>query len=66
MWGRKDQVLPFGNSQKVIQAIPSVEFQAMDDAGHNSNYENPEVVNPLLIKFLKSGRYQQVDISRGA
>lgn len=30
-----------------------VEFHAIDEAGHVPHYEQPEVVNPLLIEFLR-------------
>jgi pimeloyl-ACP methyl ester carboxylesterase len=53
IWGRKDHVLPFTNSERVKEAIPHLEFHAIRGAGHNSNYENPEIVNPLLVRFLR-------------
>jgi pimeloyl-ACP methyl ester carboxylesterase len=55
LWGRKDQVLPFKHSEKVKQAIPHLVFHDIAAAGHNLNYENPEIVNPKLDAFL-SGR----------
>jgi len=54
IWGNKDQVLPFSNSEKVKKAMPQVEFHDIENAGHNVNYENPEIVNPILMKFLPS------------
>lgn len=54
IWGNKDKILPFSNSKKVQSAIPRIEFHEIDGAGHNVNYENPEVVNPILINFLKA------------
>jgi pimeloyl-ACP methyl ester carboxylesterase len=53
IWGRKDHVLPFTNSEKVKEAIPHLKFHAIQGAGHNLNYENPEIVNPLLVRFLR-------------
>ena len=52
-WGHKDAVLPFAHSGKVTGAIPHTEFHAFDGAGHNLNYENPELVNPVMIEFLR-------------
>ena len=52
IWGRKDHVLPFANSASVMAAIPHAEFHPIDGAGHNLNYENPELVNPVLVEFL--------------
>ncbi len=53
IWGRNDQVLPFSHSERVKETIPHVQFHAIDDGGHQSNYENPEIVNPILLNFLK-------------
>lgn len=53
IWGRQDRVLPFTNARKVLMAMPTAEFQAIDNAGHNLNYENPDTVNTLLINFLR-------------
>ena len=52
LWGHKDNVLPFGNSEKVREAIPHLVFRDIVGAGHNLNYENPEIVNPILQEFL--------------
>jgi pimeloyl-ACP methyl ester carboxylesterase len=54
IWGRKDRILPFANSEKVMLAVPHADFQAIEGAGHNANYENPQMVNPILLKFLQS------------
>lgn len=53
IWGRRDRVLPFSHSERVKETIPHVQFHAIDDGGHQSNYENYEIVNPILIRFLK-------------
>jgi len=52
LWGHKDNVLPFANNEKVREAIPHLVFRDIVDAGHNLNYENPEIVNPMLQEFL--------------
>jgi pimeloyl-ACP methyl ester carboxylesterase len=54
IWGNNDQILPFSNSEKVQSAIPHIEFHEIDGAGHNVNYENPDVVNSILLDFLKN------------
>jgi pimeloyl-ACP methyl ester carboxylesterase len=54
IWGRQDEVLPFSQNEKVKGAIPSVEFHPLDEAGHSSHYEQPEVVNPILVRFLRN------------
>ena len=56
IWGTNDKLLPLTNSEKVMKAIPHLEFHAIDGAGHNLNYETYQKVNPLLIEFLKGRR----------
>ncbi len=52
LWGHKDNVLPFANSEMVREVIPHLVFRDIVGAGHNLNYENPEIVNPMLQEFL--------------
>ncbi len=52
IWGDEDDVLPFENSEKVKNAIPHLVFHGITGAGHNLNYENPEIINLILIEFL--------------
>lgn len=54
LWGREDQTISFQDVEMVLQAIPDAEFHPIDEAGHLSHYEQPGVVNPLLIEFLGS------------
>ena len=54
IWGREDQTITASDIEMVRRAIPVVEFQAVDEAGHLPHYEQAEVVNPLLIEFLRS------------
>ena len=53
VWGRADRDVPFEVSDAVRKAIPRAEFHALDDAAHVPFYEHPEIVNPLLIEFLR-------------
>ena len=53
IWGRHDRTLPFATSERVRALLPQAEFHAIEDAGHVPHYEHPEVVNPLLIDFLR-------------
>lgn len=53
-WGRNDATIPFTDSDLIRAAIPHAEFRAVEDAGHIPHYEKPEVVNPILLKFLNS------------
>lgn len=52
IWGRRDRVVPFEMNERVRGLMGNVEFHIVDDAGHISHYECPEVVNSLLVGFL--------------
>jgi pimeloyl-ACP methyl ester carboxylesterase len=52
-WGVADEASRVELSAKVLEDIPQVEFHVVKDAGHRPAYERPEVVNPILIEFLK-------------
>ncbi|UCG02583.1 MAG: alpha/beta hydrolase [Candidatus Heimdallarchaeota archaeon] len=52
-WGEKDQTIPYTTSQKVCEAVPSIEFHTIKESGHIPNYTHSDEVNPLLVKFLK-------------
>jgi pimeloyl-ACP methyl ester carboxylesterase len=52
IWGREDRVVPFELSREVRDLVPQAEFHAIDDAAHVPHFEQPEVVNPLLVDFL--------------
>jgi pimeloyl-ACP methyl ester carboxylesterase len=53
VWGKQDKVVPFKLSENARNILPQAEFHAIDHVGHIAHYERPEVVNPLLIEFLK-------------
>ncbi len=53
LWGREDHTVPFALSERVWAAIPHAEFHAIDEAGHVPHLERPEVVNPILVEFLR-------------
>jgi pimeloyl-ACP methyl ester carboxylesterase len=52
-WGRQDKTIPFDTYRQVQAAIPHVEFHAIEEAGHVPHYERPDLVNPLLIEYLR-------------
>jgi pimeloyl-ACP methyl ester carboxylesterase len=53
VWGKADKDVPFEVSKDVLRAVPQAEFHPIDDAGHVPYYEHPEIVNPMLVSFLK-------------
>ncbi len=53
LWGRNDYTVPFEHSALIRAAIPNVEFHAIEGCGHLPHYEKPELVNPILLEFLR-------------
>lgn len=53
IWGQEDRVIPFALSSPMRAALPRAEFHPIERAGHVAHYERPEVVNPLLLEFLR-------------
>jgi pimeloyl-ACP methyl ester carboxylesterase len=51
-WGKNDTTTPFENSRIILNALPHAEFHAIENCGHISHYEQPEVVNQILLEFL--------------
>ncbi len=53
IWGEEDTTVPFEHSQTLLELIPQIEFHPILEAGHIPQYEKPEIVNPILIDFLR-------------
>jgi pimeloyl-ACP methyl ester carboxylesterase len=53
IWGVEDKLIPFKLNLAIRKAFPEIIFYGIDGAGHIPHYEKPEVVDPLLIEFLK-------------
>jgi pimeloyl-ACP methyl ester carboxylesterase len=53
-WGRKDQLLPFSNVEKIRARLPNARFELYDKAGHMLPYEVADQFNSTLIDFLRS------------
>lgn len=53
IWGREDQTIPFAQSVDVLTHLDA-QFLPVDAAGHLPHYEQPEVVNPVIINFLQT------------
>ena len=54
IWGEHDHTVPFALNEKVRAAIPHAEFHAIAQAAHIPHYERPEIVNPILLRFLSN------------
>ena len=52
VWGREDRTVPLAVSEKVKAIAPRAEFHVIDDAAHMPHYERPEIVSPIIVRFL--------------
>jgi pimeloyl-ACP methyl ester carboxylesterase len=53
VWGRQDPVAPFGESKALLAAIPGATFVPVDSAAHLPHLEQPNVVVPAVVRFLR-------------
>ena len=51
-WGKNDATIPFENSRLLLKTMPHTEFHAIENCGHIPHYEQPEIVNRILLEFL--------------
>lgn len=56
IWGKEDKVIPYSQHEKIIKYMPQIKFNALENVGHASHYEFPELVNPLIISFLTNDK----------
>jgi pimeloyl-ACP methyl ester carboxylesterase len=57
VWGRQDQTVPFGESQRIAGPL-GAELFVVEEAGHTPHIERPEVFIPKLVEFLRGGSRQ--------
>ena len=56
IWGMQDSTVSIKNADRVRKAIPQAQYHPIDKAGHLPIMERTDVVNPVLIGFVRSGR----------
>ena len=54
VWGTEDSTVAITHAEGVRKAIPQAQYHPIDRAGHLPHMERTDVVNPLLIGFLRS------------
>ena len=55
IWGMQDSTVSIKEADGVRKAIPQAQYHPIERAGHLPIMERTDVVNPLLIAFLRSG-----------
>jgi pimeloyl-ACP methyl ester carboxylesterase len=53
LWGDHDRVFPLDVGKKVKNLLPQAEWHIIPEAGHLPQWEQPQVVNPLILSFLE-------------
>ena len=53
LWGDHDRVFPLEVGKRVKTLLPQAEWQVIPGSGHLPQWEQPQVVNPLILSFLK-------------
>jgi pimeloyl-ACP methyl ester carboxylesterase len=53
IWGNEDHTVPITNAAGVRRGIPQADYHVIDSAGHLPIMERADVVNPLIIGFLR-------------
>ncbi len=52
LWGAYDKIFPPSAGQTLHTTIPGSAFLVAPDSGHLPQWENPDFVNPAILKFL--------------
>lgn len=53
IWGAEDEVFPPQVGREMAQTIPGSALEIIPQAGHLPQWERPELVNPILLRFLQ-------------
>ena len=56
VWGKQDPNVPFELSDALMHQLPFARLLAVDDSGHLPQWEQPGVVQPAVIAFLREVR----------
>lgn len=54
IWGEQDATVPIARAAQIRAAIPQAAFHPIPNAGHLPHMERTDLVNPLLIDFLRT------------
>ncbi len=54
IWGVEDSTVSITLSEGVRKAIPRIQFHPIERAGHLPHMERADVVNPILVEFLRT------------
>lgn len=52
IWGRQDVSFPYANHEAALRMMPQARLVTVEGAAHLPQYEQPEVVNASILKFM--------------
>ena len=52
IWGEEDQTIGWEQIEILSQLVPAIQVEIVPATGHLPHYEQPGIVNPVLIQFL--------------
>jgi pimeloyl-ACP methyl ester carboxylesterase len=53
VWGKQDPDVPFASSAALLESMPRARLLAVEDSGHLPNWEQPSIVNPAIVEFVR-------------
>lgn len=56
LWGDQDRIFPLEIGKQVHKLLPRAEWHIIPESGHLPQWEQPQMVNPLILSFLEKGR----------
>jgi pimeloyl-ACP methyl ester carboxylesterase len=62
LWGDHDRVFPLDVGKQVKNLLPQAEWHIIPETGHLPQWEQPQVVNPLILSFLEKA-YSTIPLS---
>jgi pimeloyl-ACP methyl ester carboxylesterase len=54
IWGEADKTVPFNNSRKLMELMPSAKLYSFAKAGHDIAFSQSAMVADLILQFLAS------------
>lgn len=56
IWGEQDRVFPLSVGEELRRTIPGSQLVTIPDAGHLPQWEQPDLVNSVLIAYIHSSK----------
>jgi len=54
IWGKQDRFALVEMAYQLEKMLPNIDFDYIDNAGHQTQTDQPEIVNNMVIEFFKS------------